>query len=148
MPEAARKIIKEQLNLKSNKVPWLDNHAFSKLVISQQIKDYNDALADVVFYDRAIPDVIAYLNYYKQQMHLDEFLVHADKYRYSNKVFLLPPWQEIYEKDEERTETFEESALINEELIKSYKALNYEIIEVPFDNSTERAKFILEQTSR
>ena len=38
--EAARIVIQEQLKAQSNKVPWLDNYEFSKLVAQQQIKDH------------------------------------------------------------------------------------------------------------
>ena len=143
--EAARKVIQEQLQLNSNKVPWLNNYEFSKLVVSQQIKDHQTALNSAAFYDRGIPDVIAYLQHYKQKQHLQEFLNYANKYRYANKVFLMPPWKDIYQKDAERKESFEEAVNINDQLIESYLVLNYEIIEVPFVNSTERVKFILDQ---
>jgi len=144
-PEVARKVIQEQLKLNSNKVPWLNNYEFSKLVVAQQIQDRSTQVNEPVFYDRGIPDVIAYLNYYKQKEYLHEFLAHANNYRYSNKVFLMPPWEGIYQNDTERKETFKEAQAINEQLIESYQTLNYEIIEVPFVNSKERVKFILDQ---
>jgi len=144
-PEAARKVIQEQLALNSNKVPWLDNYEFSKLVVAQQIQDCSIKSKQTVFFDRGIPDVIAYLNYYKQKEYLHEFLTHANNHRYSDKVFLMPPWEGIYQNDPERKETFKEAKVINEQLVDSYQALNYEIIEVPFVNPKERVKFILDQ---
>jgi predicted ATPase len=144
-PEAARKIIQEQLKLNSSKVPWLNNYEFSKLVVAQQIQDRSIKFNQPVFYDRGIPDVIAYLNYYNQKEHLHEFLTHAHNHRYSDKVFLMPPWENIYQNDPERKETFKEAQDINKQLIDSYRALNYEIIEVPFVKSKERVKFILDQ---
>ncbi|MFT6717574.1 MAG: putative ATPase [Saprospiraceae bacterium] len=143
--EAARKVIQEQLQLNSDKVPWLNNYEFSKLVVSQQIKDHETPVNSAAFYDRGIPDVIAYLKHYNQNQHLQKFLNYANEYRYADKVFLMPPWEDIYQTDVERKENFKEAQSINDQLIETYLALNYEIIEVPFVNSKERVKFILDQ---
>ncbi|MFT6746160.1 MAG: putative ATPase [Glaciecola sp.] len=142
--EAARKVIQEQIKLNSNKVPWLDNYEFSKLVVKQQIKDHQQ-VSTAAFYDRGVPDVIAYLKHFQQDNFVDKFMKTASKYRYASKVFLMPPWEIIYQNDVERKESFEDAHSINKHLIDTYQALNYEIIEVPFVNSTERVKFILDQ---
>lgn len=146
--EVARKIIREQLELKTDYVPWLNNYEFSKLVVIQQIKDYNSKSKDLIFFDRGIPDVIAYLNYYDQKKHVPEFLNHAENCPYEKKVFLMPPWEDIFENDSERRESFQEAQNVNLQLIKSYQTLNYEIIEVPRVNPEDRAKFILDQINK
>jgi predicted ATPase len=144
-PEVARAIIQQELATNSKNVPWLDNYEFSKLVINQQIEDFEANNNSITFYDRGIPDVIAYLKYYQQAEFLDEFINQAKEYRYAKKVFLMPPWERIYQKDEERRENFKEAILLNDKLITSYDSLGYEIIEVPFVNPKERVKFILDQ---
>jgi len=143
--EVARKVIREQLKLKTNFVPWLNNYEFSKLVVAQQIEDFNSDYTGPVFFDRGIPDIIAYLNYYDQKKHVPEFRNHAKNHRYESKVFLMSPWEDIFKKDTERRESFQEAQDVNLELIKSYQALDYEIIEVPLVNPKDRAKFILDQ---
>lgn len=146
--ESARIIIKEQLAQNSDKLPWLNNEAFSKLVIQKQIADYENANSALQFYDRGMPDVLAYLKFYKQHELLSHFELYATQYRYHNKIFLLPPWKEIYDQDLERKESFEQAKSIHAHLISSYRALNYEIVEVPLANPTERAKFILERVDQ
>ena len=143
-PEAARKVIQQQLYLNSNKVPWLDNYEFSKLVVQQQIEDHS-VISTPTFYDRGVPDVIAYLKHFKQDNLIAEFMSTAYEYRYAQQVFLMPPWEIIYQNDVERKESFEDAVSINKEIIDTYRTLNYEIVEVPFVNSTERVKFILDQ---
>lgn len=144
--EAARKIIKEQLELKSDKVPWLNNYEFSKLVHEQQIKDFNATNNHICFYDRGLPDVMAYLAYHEQPEYLKEFTTTARQYRYHKKVFLLPPWKEIYDKDYERKENFDDACQIYQLLKTTYLQLSHQIIEVPLVNPQERIKFILQQT--
>ena len=55
----------------------------------------------------------------------------------------MPPWEEIYISDNERYENFEQALAIHNHLERTYKALNYSIIEVPTGTVKERADFIL-----
>lgn len=144
-PEVARIIIQQELALNSENVPWINNHEFSNLVVKQQIKDYQAQKNSLSFYDRGLPDVIAYLHYHKQEELTNQFILQAKKYKYSNKVFLLPPWEKIYQKDLERRESFKEAIKVHHQLIASYTNLKYEIIEVPFVSPKERVKFILDR---
>ena len=60
--EVARKVIKEQLELESDLVPWLDLVNFSILVNEGQIAQFNAVNEGICnFYDRGVPDVLAYL---------------------------------------------------------------------------------------
>jgi predicted ATPase len=42
------------------------------------------------------------------------------EFRYS-KIFILPPWEEIYVSDEARYENYEQAKLIQNHLIETYK---------------------------
>jgi predicted ATPase len=64
------------------------------------------------------------------------------------KVFLLPPWQEIYQSDEERYENFEQAKLIYNHLKETYENYGYELIEVPQGRLENRILFILEAISK
>ena len=136
----ARKNGIEQLFLK-------DPLLFSKLLLEGRVqqfikaKDFNVA---VVFFDRGIADVYAYMNYLGvtyPTIFIDECKTH----KYSNPIFLMPPWKDIYITDNERYESFEQSLAIHNHLKKAYKDLGYTIIEVPFGTARERANFILEK---
>ena len=67
--------------------------------------------------------------------------------KYFNTVFLMPPWKDIYITDNERYESFEQSLAIHNHLKLAYKSLNYNVVEVPFNNVTERVTFILDKIS-
>ena len=58
-------------------------------------------------------------------------------------VFFFQPWKEIYETDNERYETYEESLEINHFLIKTYSKYNYNLINVPYGSINDRANYIL-----
>ena len=61
------------------------------------------------------------------------------------KVFITPPWREIYKVDQERWETFEHVEEVHSDLMAAYRHFGYEPIEIPFGSVEERISFI-EQT--
>lgn len=140
--EVAREVIKEQLNLNSNKVPWLDVSGFSKLVLVEQIKDYHSHQKGISVYDRGIPDILAYLNHGNQFV-FSELEKGMELHRY-DKVFILPPHREIYETDEERRESFESALLLHDHLIKAYHSIGYNPIEIPLLPLQERAQLLID----
>lgn len=142
-PEVARVIIKEQLALGSNKVPWEDVVGFSQIVLNQQIEDYNLASPAINIYDRGIPDLIGYLNYGKENL-FEHLQLTAKELTYQF-VFILPPWKDIYETDNERRESFEEANAIHQNIKEAYENIGYRTIEVPIDTIENRLKFILQQ---
>jgi len=118
---------------------------FSKMLLEgreQQYLQAEQSESELIFFDRGIPDVHAYLNYLGityPNLYEDK----SKKYVY-DKIFLMPPWETIYITDNERYESFEQSLAIHNHLKKSYSELNYTIIEVPFGTIEERTNFILE----
>lgn len=142
-PEVARQIIKEQLEIKSKLVPWDDVSGFSKLVLEEQLNHFNSATNKLNFYDRGIPDLIGYLNHGNQPI-FDKLNDYSTSHQY-NTVFILPPWEEIYETDNERRESFEDAVLIYEALKSAYSNAGYDFIIVPKLKMEERLKFILDK---
>ncbi len=121
-----------------------DPKQFNTLILNGRIQQFNDAKSkgiDLIFYDRGIPDVLAYMDYFKQPY--DEHFLNACKDHLYNHIFLLPPWEEIYVSDEERYESFEEAKEIHHHLFDMYSSLGYNCIEVPFGTVKERYNFIL-----
>jgi predicted ATPase len=119
---------------------------FSELLLEGRKKQHQQALADqaeIVFMDRGIPDVLAYMHYIGDSY--PAFFDHACKEHHYSKIFVLPPWEDIYESDEERYENFEQAKLIFEHLLETYQNYGYELIEVPRGTVEERIQFILNQ---
>lgn len=94
-----------------------------------------------IFIDRGIPDVIAYMDYFGTE-YPSAFHEACTKYTYE-KVFLLPPWEEIYVTDNERYETFEQAKIIHSYLQKTYLGFGYKPVEVPKNSIEKRCDFIL-----
>jgi predicted ATPase len=94
-----------------------------------------------IFFDRGIPDIHTYMNYFKTE-HPAYFLEKSKKYRYQ-KIFHFSPWEKIHITDNERYESFEEAVLIDTFLMDTYSALGYQIINVPFGSIEDRTEFIL-----
>lgn len=93
------------------------------------------------FFDRGIPDVLAYMDYFKQNY--EALFINTCKQHVYTHVFLLPPWKAIYKTDSGRFESFDEVLQIHEHLKSTYKKLGYPIIEVPFGTVEERTNFVL-----
>lgn len=117
---------------------------FSELLLKgreQQFLEAEKSLSELVFFDRGIPDVKAYLEYFNTK-YPSIFSDKCKEYHY-DMVFHFSPWKAIHTTDNERYETFKESILIDQFIIKTYTDLGYKIINVPFGKLEERVQFIL-----
>ena len=119
---------------------------FSELLLEGRKNQFKNALEEtnkIVFIDRGIPDILAYMHYIG-----DSYPPHFDLACRENlytKIFILPPWEEIYVSDEARYENFEQAKLIHNHLSETYKNYGYELIEVPKGTLDQRILFILDQ---
>jgi predicted ATPase len=143
MPEVAREQIRISLENKSRALPWDDIQAFSENVQAQMLKDFNAfPEANYAFYDRCLLDVLSYLVLDKRPSYasLNQAI---ENYRYFEHVFILPPWQEIFTKDDERMEDFEETIKAYDVIKKTYEAHGYQVVELPKTSVEARVEFIL-----
>jgi predicted ATPase len=117
---------------------------FSKMLVEGREKQYLEAAktdVEIVFFDRGIPDVFAYMDYF-DTAYPNFFIEKSEMYRY-DKVFIFSPWEEIYTADNERYETFKQALSISNFLEKAYKKIGYELIIVPFGSIQDRTNFII-----
>tara|TARA_R110002012_G_scaffold38153_5_gene106575 strand:+ start:8422 stop:8985 length:564 start_codon:yes stop_codon:yes gene_type:complete len=130
----------------SNPLVFVDDALqFNKDLLEARTTHYKRSinLDEVIsFFDRGIPDVLAYMDYFGQDYD-DFFISNCENYKYDS-VFIVPPWKEIYVSDNERMETFEEAENIHHSLVKTYSQFGYDPIEVPKDAVPNRIDFILE----
>ncbi len=118
---------------------------FNKRILNGRIKQYKKSIESdqqFVFYDRGIPDVLAYMDYFSQNY--DQNFIRACEHYVYDIVFILPPWKEIYVSDNERLESYEETVEIHEHLEKTYTHYGYKTISVPFGSIEQRTRFILD----
>jgi predicted ATPase len=142
--EAGRAIIQDQQAIGG---PALSDPAlFAELMLSWELRSYRMAktLSGPVFCDRGMPDVVGYLRLMKLPVppHIGRA---AAQFRYNRRVFIAPPWAEIFTPDAERKQTFDEAVRTYEEMAETYEALGYELAELPRCSIPGRVAFLTAQ---
>ncbi|KJD32928.1 ATPase [Tamlana nanhaiensis] len=117
---------------------------FSELLLKGRQKQFTEANNfenKTVFFDRGIPDILAYMDYIGDTY--PQSFIDACNDAVYDAVFILKPWKEIYTSDSERYENFDQALQIHDNLVNTYKQYNYTLIDVPFDTVENRTNFIL-----
>jgi predicted ATPase len=146
MTDAARKEEDPGIQLVNPLTFVRDPLAFNRRILRGRIGQFMAASHfhdPLVFYDRGIPDVLAYMDYFKQEYD-GEFEEPSLNFRY-DRVFLLPPWREIYTTDHERLESFEQACEIHECLDKTYRRCGYEVHTLDFGRVEDRIGQMLDK---
>jgi len=145
--EDARRIIKEQIQIDGNGLPWRNKEIYGHLMLNASLKAYRDVKSkqreQIIFFDRGILDTFCYFEMENIPIS-KEMKEIAFKNPYNKKVFILPPWREIYETDNERKQTWEEAEFTFNKMTEIYLKYNYDVIEVPKQSIENRWKFILD----
>ncbi len=128
----------------SNPLVFVDDpYLFNQRILNGRLDQFRRAsvAADpVVIFDRGLPDVLAYMNYFEQD-YGEDFIAACQDNRY-DKVVILPPWKGIYQSDEGRFESFEQASAIHLELVKTYTSFDYNPVTLPFGTLPERHSII------
>jgi len=137
----------ETVIFKSNPIVSVsDPMAFNTSILKARVEQYNSVEMinkDVVFFDRGIPDVLAYMDCFGQEYYKD-FTNTCTDHPY-DLILLMPPWKEIHILDNERFESYEESLQVHECLQNTYEKLGYDVITVPKHTVLKRVDFILDR---
>lgn len=143
-PEISRQVILEAQKQGIEQL-FLENPLlFSELLMKGRVEQYQQASSEnekFVFLDRGIPDVLAYLDY--TGVSYPNIFVDTCEQCVYDKIFVFEPWRDIYENDNERYESYEQSVLIHDYLERKYQSLGYQLITVPKGNIEERIEFVL-----
>jgi predicted ATPase len=145
--ESARSIIANRL--RKNQTPRPDPSAFAWEILRLDIESYSrhPPQTDLVFYDRGVVDALCMLEPAAplEQGELTSLLL---KYAYYPKVFAFPPWQEIYQNDAERDQSFTEAELVHDRVTRWYRGCGYELIDVPKIPVQHRSEYVLGMLGR
>lgn len=144
MHEISREITLEAQKNGTEQLFLEDPLLFSQKLMDGRLQQFFDAKncdKEILFYDRGIADIPAYLDFAKID-YPQEFVNPCRVNRYDS-VFILPPWKDIYHSDNERYENFEQALEIFEYLKSAYVYFGYKICEVPTGTVEERVNFIL-----
>lgn len=143
--EGARSIIKEQARINGDALPWKNLKLFKEQMFLYAQETYQQAIKNcekITFFDGGILELIAY-NRRTNTPNSTDLENALQIMHYNKKVFLAPPWQEIFCNDAQRTQSFEESVEVYNAIAKAYAEYGYELIELPQANVKERADFII-----
>ena len=140
--EPGRRIVKEELAGSGSALPWIDGAAFARRAIATALADRASAGSSDgwVFFDRGLIDTAAALQHLTGEPVLQSFV---RRHRYYRRVFLVPPWPEIYATDAERRHDLKTALGEYSRLLAVYPSLGYDVSILPKVRVEERADFVL-----
>lgn len=144
--EPGRQVVKEQLLIGGDALPWDNVDLFLELTISRSIHHLVEAARSdkIAFFDRGIVDQVN--GYRARGMEIPKHLLSAvEHFRYRETVFVVPPWCEIFANDAERRHSFEDSVAMYDALVETYAHFGYRPVVVPKIDVAARADFVLAQ---
>ena len=142
--EPGRRIARQELVGDGSALPWVNKAAFARRAIELAIADRRaaaDRPAGWVFFDRGLVDAAAALQHLTGEPTLEKL---GQAHRYHRRVFLAPPWPEIYLTDPERRHGFDQAIAEYHRLLVVYPSLGYEVIVLPKVNVPARTVFVLQ----
>jgi predicted ATPase len=139
--EPGRRIVTQQIAEGGDALPWTNLAAFASksMNVSREDRKQAEGCAGLVFFDRGLVDAACALEHATGIQSLQ--LVASE--RYHQRVFLTPPWPDIYITDSERKHGFEAAVAEYNRLLLAFGQLNYDIQILPFMSVHERADFVL-----
>jgi predicted ATPase len=69
----------------------------------------------------------------------------GERFRYNPRVFVAPPWPEIFAQDEERKQTLDEAERTYHALVGVYIELGYDLVPLPLAPVEARLRFVLHE---
>ena len=146
--EPAREVLAEQRATGGSGTWDRDASLFVHLLLQRSIEKYAMARrsGDTVIFDRGIPDCIVYA--VRAGADPTPSLEAADAYRYQPHVLFLEPWNDIYETDEERIMSFDDTVSFSQALRDVYERSGYTLVDVPRDSIDDRATFVRMSVAR
>ncbi len=140
--EPGRRIVKEEMRGGGSALPWEDAIAFLRRAVEMALADRATArrLEGWVFFDRGLIDAAAGLEHLTGEPALATL---GQSHRYHRRVFLTPPWPEIYVTDEERRHTLDTAIPDYRRLLDVYPSLGYEVTILAKCSAAERADIVV-----
>lgn len=135
--EPGRRIIADVRAGKSGALPWDDPAGFARHALAMSIADH-DAARGLTFFDRGVVDAAVAL----RATAGDSAAAEVARYRY-DRLFLVPPWPEIYENDHDRRHSLETALSDHDRVAAAWRSAGYDAIILPRDTVAARADFVL-----
>lgn len=139
--EPGRRIIATELKGSGRALPWVNLAAFAERAVELSLRDRDNATVTpgYVFFDRGLIDAAVALEHASGRPALNRYAVQ----RYNQRVFITPPWPEIYATDSDRQHSLQEAIAEYERLLIAFTSLGYDVEVLPKIEVTARADMIL-----
>ena len=144
--EPGRRIVRAETARGGTALPWVDPVAFARRAIELALEDRKAAerCEGWVFFDRGLIDGAAALEFATGAPALERT---GRAHRYHPRVFLTPPWPEIYAHDAERRHDLAAAEAEYDRLLEAYPRLGYETVILPKASVAVRADLIMASLS-
>ena len=141
--EPGRQIVREQLRIGGDALPWSNPQRFIDLCAEHAIREFDRYASQVrrVFFDRSFIDVASAveLTGLVAPASLEEAIRTR---RYATTVFIAPPWEDLFEQDGERRHTFADAIAEYAALVPTYQRHGYQVTFLPKASVEERVEFV------
>ena len=144
--EAGRGVIRAEMEGGGQALPWIDRQRFAERMFEWELASYRQAerQAGAVFFDRGLPDTLGYLGL--EGLPVPAWMEEeAWRLRYHARVFVAPPWRQIYGRDEERRQSWQVAVRTHAAMVRTYRDFGYDLVELPRAPVERRLAFVLEQ---
>lgn len=142
--EPGREIVREELEKGGDALPWINPRAFAERALEMSVAAFDEVASHhgPTFFDRSFIDAISFVEHLEGSLP-DELAQLVQDRRYSQKVFLVPPWPEIFVTDDERQGGYDAAVAEYERLLVSFEKFGYTVVIVPKASVDDRASFVL-----
>jgi predicted ATPase len=144
--EVGRRIIRAQLAIGGDALPWGNEQGFADLMLAGELAAHAAAVAagTPVVLDRGVPDVIGFLRVSGLPVP-PAFDRAARATRYNRRVFLAPFWAAIYTHDPERKQSPANAARTEAIMRETYAEYGYALVDLPRAPVAARVAFVKER---
>jgi predicted ATPase len=141
--EPGRRIVIEELEGAGAALPWVNLATFAQRAIAMSLNDRDAAakMHGLVFFDRGLIDAAAALEHTTGKPVVKNYALE----RYNRRVFVTPPWPEIYINDSDRRHSFRDAVAEYDRLVTAFTSLEYDVDVLPKVDVADRADIVLER---
>ncbi len=124
-------------------MPWVDLEQFLLTTRALALADREQAESDQgwTFFDRSVIDAESGLAHLRGEV----LAIRGDSpLRYHRRIFMTPPWPQIYTRDEARRHDLSDAEAEYARLLRDYAALGHQVVLLPKLDVMARVDFVLQ----
>ncbi|MFA3918044.1 AAA family ATPase [Ruegeria hyattellae] len=130
VPEPGRRIIAEERRTGTRALPWIDPASFCQRAIELAIEDAAHAKGATVIFDRSALDALIWFDRTGTEL-AQTTRQQVLSLGYDRRIYLTPPWPEIFESDDDRKHGMTDALAEFEALCDRLPQYGFEMVLVP-----------------